>query len=110
MLSMPACHVIIRQICYIGIFLFFSLFPLVVILFLLKLILIIIGLLQVAALFQDHPDLLDEFTHFLPEAAAASAHYASARNSVFRDRSSGIPTLRQMHVEKVYLRLLCLFL
>ncbi|XP_040873808.1 paired amphipathic helix protein Sin3-like 4 [Glycine max] len=56
---------------------------------------------EVAAIFQDHPDLLDEFTHFLPDAsAAASTHYASARNSMLRDRSSAMPTIRQLHVEK----------
>ncbi|MED6136698.1 Paired amphipathic helix protein Sin3-like 4 [Stylosanthes scabra] len=56
---------------------------------------------EVAALFQDHPDLLDEFTHFLPDtSAAASTHYISARNSMLRDRSSPMPTMRQMHVEK----------
>ncbi|KAF7829409.1 paired amphipathic helix protein Sin3-like 3 [Senna tora] len=39
---------------------------------------------EVAALFQDHHDLLVEFTHFLPDASgAASAHIAqSARNSL----------------------------
>ncbi|XP_015965290.1 paired amphipathic helix protein Sin3-like 4 isoform X2 [Arachis duranensis] len=56
---------------------------------------------EVAALFQEHPDLLDEFTHFLPDtSSAASAHYISARNSMLRDRSSAMPTVRQMHVEK----------
>ncbi|KAK7307170.1 hypothetical protein VNO77_39994 [Canavalia gladiata] len=56
---------------------------------------------EVAAIFQDHPDLLDEFTHFLPDtSAAAPTHYASARNSMLRDRSSAMPTVRQMHVEK----------
>ncbi|XP_054823950.1 paired amphipathic helix protein Sin3-like 4 isoform X2 [Prosopis cineraria] len=57
---------------------------------------------EVAALFQDHQDLLVEFTHFLPDAsAAASAHYAqSARNSLLRDRSSAMPAIRQMHVDK----------
>ncbi|XVE75149.1 hypothetical protein DITRI_Ditri12bG0072300 [Diplodiscus trichospermus] len=48
---------------------------------------------EVAALFQDHPDLLLEFTHFLPDAsAAASNHYASSGGkSVPRDRSSAMP-------------------
>ncbi|KAJ7943566.1 Paired amphipathic helix protein Sin3-like [Quillaja saponaria] len=57
---------------------------------------------EVAALFQDHADLLVEFTHFLPDAsAAASTHYApSIRNSILRDRSSAMPTMRQMHVDK----------
>ncbi|KAI4314256.1 hypothetical protein L6164_027183 [Bauhinia variegata] len=57
---------------------------------------------EVAALFQDHPDLLDEFTHFLPDASAtASLHFAqSARNSMLRDRSSAMPAGRQMHIDK----------
>lgn len=57
---------------------------------------------EVARLFQDHPDLLVEFTHFLPDAsAAASTHYPpSGRNSMLRDRSSAMPTMRQMHVDK----------
>uniref|UniRef100_A0A5B6ZFS1 Putative paired amphipathic helix protein Sin3-like 4 isoform X2 n=1 Tax=Davidia involucrata TaxID=16924 RepID=A0A5B6ZFS1_DAVIN len=59
---------------------------------------------EVAVLFQDHSDLLMEFTHFLPDtSAAASLPYApSGRNSIFRrdDRSSPIPMMRHMHVEK----------
>ncbi|OIV94540.1 hypothetical protein TanjilG_25602 [Lupinus angustifolius] len=56
---------------------------------------------EVAALFQENHDLLDEFTHFLPDtSAAASAHYASARNSMLRDRSSTMPTVRKMYVDK----------
>ncbi|KAF7809233.1 paired amphipathic helix protein Sin3-like 4 isoform X1 [Senna tora] len=57
---------------------------------------------EVASLFHDHPDLLDEFTHFLPDnSATASTHNGpSARNSMLRDRSSAMPTVRQMHVEK----------
>ncbi|KAK7317565.1 hypothetical protein RJT34_01912 [Clitoria ternatea] len=56
---------------------------------------------EVAALFQDHADLLEEFTHFLPDTSgAASTHFPSARNSLLRDRSSAMPTARQMHVDK----------
>lgn len=57
---------------------------------------------EVAALFQDHPDLLEEFTHFLPDSSgAASIHYVpSGRNSILRDRSSAMPTARQVHVDK----------
>ncbi|XP_019445511.1 PREDICTED: paired amphipathic helix protein Sin3-like 4 isoform X1 [Lupinus angustifolius] len=51
---------------------------------------------EVAALFQGHHDLLDEFTHFLPDTSTA----VSARNSMVRDRSSAMPTVRQMHVDK----------
>ncbi|XP_044489130.1 paired amphipathic helix protein Sin3-like 4 isoform X2 [Mangifera indica] len=57
---------------------------------------------EVASLFQDHPDLLVEFTHFLPDSSAsASTQYAhSGRTSLLRDRSSAMPTMRQMHVDK----------
>ncbi|XAR64997.1 hypothetical protein NMG60_11008924 [Bertholletia excelsa] len=59
---------------------------------------------EVSALFHEHPDLLLEFKHYLPESsAAASLPYApSGRNSIFRhdDRSLPLPTMRHMHVEK----------
>ncbi|GAV75319.1 PAH domain-containing protein/Sin3_corepress domain-containing protein [Cephalotus follicularis] len=57
---------------------------------------------EVAALFQDHSDLLVEFTHFLPDTSGtASIQYApSGRNSIPRDRGSAMPTMRQMHVDK----------
>lgn len=57
---------------------------------------------EVAALFQDHQDLLDEFTHFLPDSSTTTAdEYApSARNSILQDRSSAMPMMRQMHVDK----------
>ncbi|KAJ8773731.1 hypothetical protein K2173_006381 [Erythroxylum novogranatense] len=57
---------------------------------------------EVSALFQGHDDLLKEFTHFLPDSSAtASTHYApSGRNFIYRDRSSPMPTMRQMHVDK----------
>ncbi|XP_031282358.1 paired amphipathic helix protein Sin3-like 4 isoform X2 [Pistacia vera] len=57
---------------------------------------------EVASLFQDHPDLLVEFTHFLPDSSAsASTQYVpSGRTSLLRDRSSAMPTMRQMQVDK----------
>ncbi|OIW10525.1 hypothetical protein TanjilG_15897 [Lupinus angustifolius] len=59
---------------------------------------------EVAALFQGHSNLLNEFTHFLPytSAAAASNHYVPAQNCIFRDSisSSTMLTMRQMHVDK----------
>ncbi|XWS34893.1 hypothetical protein CRYUN_Cryun21dG0076100 [Craigia yunnanensis] len=57
---------------------------------------------EVAALFQDHPDLLLEFTHFLPDTSATpSNHYASSgRNTIPRDRSSAIPTMRAVPADK----------
>ncbi|BBG94142.1 SIN3-like 4 [Prunus dulcis] len=57
---------------------------------------------EVAALFQEHSDLLVEFTHFLPDTSGtASIHFApSHRNAMLRDRSSAMPPMRQMHVDK----------
>ncbi|CAL0311942.1 unnamed protein product [Lupinus luteus] len=57
---------------------------------------------EVAALFEGHFDILNEFTHFLPDtsAAASSNHYVCARNYMFRDRSSTMLIMRQMHVDK----------
>ncbi|XWS63595.1 hypothetical protein CRYUN_Cryun06bG0114100 [Craigia yunnanensis] len=57
---------------------------------------------EVAALFKDHPDLLLEFTHFLPDTSAtASNHYASsARKSIPRDRSSAMPGMHAVPADK----------
>lgn len=56
---------------------------------------------EVAALFHDHPDLLVEFTHFLPDTSAASTQYApSGRNPMHRERGSLIPPLRQILTDK----------
>ncbi|XP_068642202.1 paired amphipathic helix protein Sin3-like 4 isoform X2 [Aristolochia californica] len=59
---------------------------------------------EVAMLFQEHHDLLAEFTHFLPDASAAAPmqNASSGRNIsgviVRRDeRSSAIPSMRQLH-------------
>ncbi|KAG6467347.1 hypothetical protein ZIOFF_074820 [Zingiber officinale] len=58
---------------------------------------------EVAALFQNHQDLLEEFTHFLPDASATYAlhHGYSGRTFSRRDdRSYMMPTLRHVHVDK----------
>ncbi|GMJ13159.1 SIN3-like 4 [Hibiscus trionum] len=57
---------------------------------------------EVASLFQDHSDLLSEFTHFLPDnSATASNHYASSgRNSIPRDRSSAMPGMCAVPADK----------
>ncbi|KAM1942670.1 hypothetical protein ACFX15_011111 [Malus domestica] len=55
---------------------------------------------EVAALFQDHADLLVEFTHFLPDTTGTASIHPPNRNSMLRDRSSAMPTMRQMHVDK----------
>ncbi|KAJ8451723.1 hypothetical protein Cgig2_018357 [Carnegiea gigantea] len=44
---------------------------------------------EVAVLFRHHPDLLEEFTHFLPD-----------RNSIFRDRNTVVATARPIHVDR----------
>ncbi|TKY58570.1 Paired amphipathic helix protein Sin3 4 [Spatholobus suberectus] len=49
--------------------------------------------MTVAALFQGHADLLEEFTHFVPDTSGTdSTHHASARISLLCDRSSAMPT------------------
>ncbi|OMO52741.1 Paired amphipathic helix [Corchorus olitorius] len=59
---------------------------------------------EVAALFEDHPDLLDEFTRFLPDnSAAPSTHQVPyGRNSTqrYNERSSATPTLRHIQMDK----------
>ncbi|XP_058115500.1 paired amphipathic helix protein Sin3-like 4 isoform X2 [Magnolia sinica] len=62
---------------------------------------------EVALLFQEHHDLLEEFTHFLPDASgtASMQHVPSGRalpgNFLRRDeRSLAMPTARQVHGEK----------
>ncbi|KAM0004136.1 putative transcription regulator Others family [Helianthus debilis subsp. tardiflorus] len=52
---------------------------------------------EVATLFDDQPDLLDEFTRFLPDASAAAyTHHASLRHPYLRqdDQSSAAVPLR----------------
>ncbi|XP_071731094.1 paired amphipathic helix protein Sin3-like 2 isoform X2 [Rutidosis leptorrhynchoides] len=56
---------------------------------------------EVAALFDDQPDLLDEFTRFLPDAsAAASAHNARQNVNRFGERSSDMVPVKQAHIDK----------
>ncbi|XP_022150309.1 paired amphipathic helix protein Sin3-like 4 isoform X2 [Momordica charantia] len=56
---------------------------------------------EVAALLHDHPDLLGEFVHFLPDASATTSnhHASSMRNSVLRDGNSSIPPIQQVHFD-----------
>ncbi|KAI3791700.1 hypothetical protein L2E82_05561 [Cichorium intybus] len=60
---------------------------------------------RVATLFDDHPDLLEEFTRFLPDVStAASAHQASfLRQSYNRrdERSSNMAPLRRTILDKI---------
>ncbi|XP_075105743.1 paired amphipathic helix protein Sin3-like 2 isoform X3 [Nicotiana tabacum] len=58
---------------------------------------------EVAALFEDHPDLLDEFTRFLPDSSAtASATQTSLGRPSFHryDERSSATLLRQPHTDK----------
>ncbi|XP_071735041.1 paired amphipathic helix protein Sin3-like 2 isoform X1 [Rutidosis leptorrhynchoides] len=57
---------------------------------------------EVATLFNDHPDLLDEFTRFLPDAsAAASAHKASLKHSHQRcDERSSAAEVKPGQIDK----------
>lgn len=64
------------------------------------------NIFQVASLFEDHADLLEEFTRFLPDTSATSLSHniPFVRNSTQRgnERSAGIPPLRQMQMDKVF--------
>ncbi|KAF6159836.1 hypothetical protein GIB67_032920 [Kingdonia uniflora] len=57
---------------------------------------------EVATLFQLHPDLLEEFTHFLPDSTGtATLHIPSGRTFGRRDeKSSVMPILRPIHGDK----------
>ncbi|XP_060214426.1 paired amphipathic helix protein Sin3-like 4 isoform X1 [Lycium barbarum] len=59
---------------------------------------------EVSYLFRGHPDLLEEFTHFLPDAmAAARARNAQAHRALIQrydEKSSSMTAARHMHVEK----------
>lgn len=63
---------------------------------------------EVATLFEDHPDLLDEFTRFLPDSSAHTpAPHAAFGGRPFQrydERSSGVTTLRQSQIEKRFRR------
>ncbi|XP_021731191.1 paired amphipathic helix protein Sin3-like 4 [Chenopodium quinoa] len=50
---------------------------------------------EVAELFRDHRDLLEEFTHFLPDTSGATAgQNGSGKNSILRDRNLAMPLTR----------------
>lgn len=59
---------------------------------------------EVSYLFRGHPDLLEEFTHFLPNAmAAARARNAQAHRAPilrYDEKSSSLTAAMHMHVEK----------
>lgn len=52
---------------------------------------------EVAALFREHSDLLEEFTHFLPDTSGATP---GGKNSILRDRNSAMPATRPMHADR----------
>ena len=62
-------------------------------------------LMQVSQLFEEHPDLLEEFTRFLPDnSSAAIGHHPQHCRSDFprqHERSLTVPPSRQMHADKV---------
>lgn len=62
-------------------------------------------MLQVSVLFQDHADLLVEFTHFLPDASGAgSVHFSQPRkNHTIQQNGRGSPMTmaRPIPVDKV---------
>lgn len=61
---------------------------------------------EVAALFDNHPDLLDDFTKFLPDASAA--HNARQSSHRYDERSAAIAPPKQAQIDKV-MQLMILF-
>ncbi|XP_022845041.1 paired amphipathic helix protein Sin3-like 2 isoform X1 [Olea europaea var. sylvestris] len=63
---------------------------------------------EVSALFIDHPDLLQQFTRFLPDTSTtdSTALASFGRHSFHRfdERSSAMPTMRHSHMDKQRLR------
>ncbi|KAF8031803.1 hypothetical protein BT93_D0882 [Corymbia citriodora subsp. variegata] len=59
---------------------------------------------EVASLFEDHSDLLDEFTRFLPDSSATSlAHnipYSQNSLQHYNERNMATPAMRQLHSDK----------
>ncbi|XP_039005441.1 paired amphipathic helix protein Sin3-like 2 isoform X2 [Hibiscus syriacus] len=59
---------------------------------------------EVASLFKDHPDLLEEFTRFLPNSSAApltqQVSYGQNSTQRYNERSSATVTLRQIQMDK----------
>lgn len=60
--------------------------------------------MQVSQLFEDQPDLLEEFTRFLPDNSSSAPFHDSQHGRIlprFFDRNSAVPASRQMHLDKV---------
>ncbi|KAE8717151.1 Paired amphipathic helix protein Sin3-like 1 [Hibiscus syriacus] len=59
---------------------------------------------EVASLFEDHPDLLEEFTRFLPDSSAApmtqQVPYDRNLTQRYNERSSATPSLRHIQMDK----------
>ncbi|MBA0601021.1 hypothetical protein Gorai_004213, partial [Gossypium raimondii] len=59
---------------------------------------------EVASLFEDHPDLLDEFTRFLPDSSAAplteQVPYGRTSTQRYNEQSSATPTLQHIQMDK----------
>ncbi|KAE8721221.1 hypothetical protein F3Y22_tig00016563pilonHSYRG00018 [Hibiscus syriacus] len=59
---------------------------------------------EVASLFEDHPDLLEDFTRFLPNSSAAplmqQVSYGQNSTQRYNERCSATVTLRQIQMDK----------
>ena len=56
-----------------------------------------------AVLFQSHQDLLDEFTHFLPDQTASGPQSTSGRGFLRREeKTSGVTSARHAQVDKAF--------
>ncbi|XP_010692047.2 paired amphipathic helix protein Sin3-like 2 isoform X2 [Beta vulgaris subsp. vulgaris] len=62
---------------------------------------------EVSQLFEDQPDLLEEFTRFLPDNSSSAPFHDSQHGRIlprFFDRNSAVPASRQMHLDKRWRR------
>ncbi|KAG4151231.1 hypothetical protein ERO13_D04G052000v2 [Gossypium hirsutum] len=63
---------------------------------------------EVASLFEDHPDLLDEFTRFLPDSSAAplteQVPYGRTSTQRYNEQSSATPTLQHAYTWQLNVR------
>ncbi|XP_038715705.1 paired amphipathic helix protein Sin3-like 2 isoform X2 [Tripterygium wilfordii] len=60
--------------------------------------------IEVAALFEDHPDLLEEFRRFLPDSSATHmSHIPYVRSSIqrYNEPSFATPSLHHVHMDKL---------
>ncbi|XP_044447569.1 paired amphipathic helix protein Sin3-like 4 isoform X1 [Triticum aestivum] len=59
------------------------------------------GLIQVATLFHDHPDLLEEFKHFLPDTSNAPQVLAAPKAVSAKQETAAVPSASARNVQSI---------